>query len=237
MRVGAIGIAAAALGLLGAGATLLVAAPRIVVEALERWEPEVLWAVDTDRKVVALTIDDGPSERTGEILDLLEAHDARATFFLIGERVAERPSAVDRIVEAGHEIGNHTMVEEPSIRMSEDRFEESLARADALLERWGDPRWFRPGSGWFDGEMLETAGERGYRTALASMLPLDGWIPWPSLVTGYVLGSARPGAVLVLHDGPEHAATTIEVLRRALPELSRRGYTVTTASGLTEEAR
>lgn len=234
MRAGAIAVAAAALGLVGAAATFVVAAPRIVVEALERWEPGVLWAIDTDRKVVALTIDDGPSDRTREILDLLEAHDARATFFLIGERVAERPTVVDRIVEAGHEIGNHTMVEESSIRMSEARFEESLSRADALLERWGDPRWFRPGSGWFDDEMLDAAEERGYRTALASMLPLDGWIPWPPLVTAYVLGSARPGAVLVLHDGPDHAETTLEVLRRVLPELSRRGFEVTTASSLAE---
>ncbi len=232
MRLAAVVLAVAALGLVGAAATLVIAAPRVAVETLERWEPDVLWSVDTERKAVALTIDDGPSARTDEILDLLESHHARATFFVIGERAAERPEAVDRIVEAGHEIGNHTMVEAPSIRMSDAGFSESLARTHDLLARWDDPRWFRPGSGWFDDEMLDTARSLGYRTALASMLPLDGWVSWTPLVAGYVLASARPGAVLVLHDGPDHAAATVEVLREVLPELERRGYEVTTVSRL-----
>lgn len=233
MKVGTLALAAVGLGLAGVAVTLLVAAPATVVDALERWEPSVLWSVETDRPVVALTIDDGPSARTGEILALLDAWDAKATFFLIGERVEARPGEVERIVRGGHEIGNHTMVESPSIAMSEADFRRSLARTDALLDRWGSgARWFRPGSGWFDDAMLEAAGECGYRTALASMLPLDAWAPWPPLVAEYVLSRARPGAILVLHDGAAHAETTIEVLRRVLPELSRRGYAVTTVSEL-----
>ncbi len=58
---------------------------------------------------LALTFDDGPSQWTGEILDLLREHDARATFFLIGQRVRERPDDVRSILEAGHEVGSHTM--------------------------------------------------------------------------------------------------------------------------------
>lgn len=236
MRIGFLALTVLGLGAVGAAATLVLAAPAAVVEALERWEPGVLWSVETDRPVVALTIDDGPSERTVEILDVLAEHDARATFFLIGERVESNAAMVERIVGAGHEIGNHTMVEAPSIRMSGPGFRRSLERTDALLDRWGDARWFRPGSGWFDGEMLETAREEGYRTALASMLPLDGWVGWPPLIAAYVVASARPGAILVLHDGPDHAETTIEVLRRVLPELRRRGYEVTTVSGLERHA-
>ncbi|HUP18414.1 MAG TPA: polysaccharide deacetylase family protein, partial [Gemmatimonadota bacterium] len=123
----------AALGLSMAGtlAGLALAAPDTIVRGLEAAAPEVLWRVPTDEPVVALTIDDGPSSHTDEILEVLAAHGARATFFLIGERVAERPAAVRRIVEAGGEVANHTMEERATILMDDAEFERSLERADA----------------------------------------------------------------------------------------------------------
>ncbi|HUP19156.1 MAG TPA: polysaccharide deacetylase family protein, partial [Gemmatimonadota bacterium] len=148
------------------------------------------------------------------------------------ERVAERPAAVRRIVEAGGEVANHTMEERATILMDDAEFERSLERADALIEPFGDPVWFRPGHGWFDRRMVAEAAAEGYGTALASMLPLDGWLPVPALVAPYVLHSARPGAVLILHDDERRGDETAEVLRRVLPELARRGYRVTTLSEL-----
>lgn len=223
-------VAALAAASLLAVAGFLLAAPRQLIEQLDRRSPAV-FSVRTERPVLALTLDDGPSEHTPEILDLLADHGVQATFFLIGERVAERPDLVRRIVAAGHELGNHTMEDRPSVLLDDEAFGRSLARTDALLSRHGDPRWFRPGAGWYDDDIVARARAEGYRIALASMLPLDAWLPFPPVVSEYVEFQARPGAVLVLHDGPETGARTIEVLRRVLPGLAER-YRVTTLTGL-----
>jgi len=69
----------------------------------------VHWRVDTTERVVALTFDDGPTPAyTGAVLDALAAHDAKATFFVVGQRVHAHPDLVRRAAAAGHEIGNHT---------------------------------------------------------------------------------------------------------------------------------
>src|SRR5436853_4996166 len=66
------------------------------------------WRGRTDTSSVALTFDDGPSEDTERILDVLGSHDLSATFFMLGRQVALFPQAARRVIEAGHEIGNHS---------------------------------------------------------------------------------------------------------------------------------
>jgi peptidoglycan/xylan/chitin deacetylase (PgdA/CDA1 family) len=223
------------IGLVAAGGFVL-AAPPLLVDRVERSSPEVIFSGPVDRKVVALTIDDGPAEQTGAILDALAENGEHATFFLIGSRIETRPDVVRRIVDAGHEIGNHTMQETASIRLAPEELERQLLETDALLSRYADPRWFRPGSGWYDGEMLDQARGAGYEVVLASMWPVDAWLPWPPFVARYVSLHARPGAILVLHDGPGRGERTADILRRVLPELRQRGYEVTTVGDLLERA-
>src|SRR5690242_1650193 len=106
---------------------------------------DVLWYVDTGAPAVGLTFDDGPSPHTTpELLDVLARHRAHATFFLIGERVRAYPELVAAISAAGHEIGNHLMRDEPSVRLPEQRFARELAEVTALLTPYGPVRWFRP---------------------------------------------------------------------------------------------
>ncbi|MEJ2030024.1 MAG: polysaccharide deacetylase family protein, partial [Maritimibacter sp.] len=69
---------------------------------------EIVARVETDQPMVALTFDDGPSPYTQEVIDILAAADVRATFFLIGKDIEARPEAARALVEAGHEIGNHS---------------------------------------------------------------------------------------------------------------------------------
>src|SRR5690554_1465209 len=96
---------------------------------------------------VWLTIDDGPSDDTAAILDLLDAHGARATFFLVGERVAARPELVRAIVARGHGIGNHSRTH-PQARfwaLGPRRMREEIAGAQRQLAAIAGraPRWFR----------------------------------------------------------------------------------------------
>ena len=71
-----------------------------------RW-PDVLWRVSTSSKIVALTIDDGPSEYTNEIMQILKSHNASATFFIIGSQVAGNEEVLQDLVRNGNELGNH----------------------------------------------------------------------------------------------------------------------------------
>lgn len=81
--------------------------PRLLIRYINyRW-PDVLWDVSTSKKVIALTIDDGPSDFTKEIMDILKSNDATATFFVIGSQVAGREEVLNDLVKAGNEVGNH----------------------------------------------------------------------------------------------------------------------------------
>lgn len=228
-------LASLAAGLVAVGGFVL-AAPPLLVDGIEMVSPEVIFSTSVDRNVVALTIDDGPSDGTGEILEALEENGAHATFFLIGSRMERRPDLVRRIVGAGHEIGNHTMEETPSILLDAAEFGHQLLETDSLLSAYVDPRWFRPGSGWYDESMIEEAEHAGYRVVLASMWPIDAYLPWTPVVAEYLLGRARPGAILVVHDGPGRGARTAATLRRVLPELRRQGYEITTVGELVRQS-
>jgi peptidoglycan-N-acetylglucosamine deacetylase len=183
--------------------------------------------------VVALTFDDGPDpESTPAILRMLRAYRARATFFLIADRVCGCESLVDSLVAEGHELGNHLTRNEPSILLTPERFTSAVREAGAVLGRFGPVRWLRPGSGWYNAAMLDTIEREGYRCALGSIYPYDAHLPTVPLAAAYILANARPGAVIVLHDGGARGRRTVEVLRRVLPVLHARGYRVATLSEL-----
>lgn len=210
----------------------LVALPNLAVEVVKRRSPDVVFSVDTQDSIVALTIDDGPSTATPELLDLLERHGARATFFLIGEHVLAEAGIAERIVAGGHEVGHHMMRDEPSVDLPPEVFRERFEATHEILAPLGASAIFRPGSGWYDDAMLAAVGRAGYRTILGSVYPFDAQIPAPGLASWYVLQSVLPGSVIVLHDGPERGPRTAEVLSTVLPELSRRGYRFVTVSEL-----
>lgn len=192
----------------------------------------VHFAVPTAQRVVALSIDDGPSSATDELLDVLAANDAHATFFVIGEHVTEAPAATRRIVRAGHELGHHMMADEPSIRLSADQFRAEFARMDTILAGYGGATLFRPGSGWFNDRMVDEASQRGYRLVLGSVYSFDAQLPFADFHAWFVLRSVRPGSIIVLHEGERRGARTARVLREVLPELRRRGYRIVTVSEL-----
>lgn len=218
-------------GLTAVGSAV-TALPTLVMEWKRAESPEVLFYVGTDEPTVALSIDDGPSEATPEILDVLAANDATATFFLIGEQVREHPDMTRRLVAEGHELGHHMMVDEPSIDLTDETFRARFDEMDSILDELGGSEVFRPASGWYDDRMVEYAADHGYRTVLGSVYPFDAQVPFPRLSTWYMQQLTRPGSILILHDGPERGPRTAQVLRTLLPELRARGIGVVPVSGL-----
>ena len=162
----------------------------------------VVASVATCERHVALTIDDGPhAATTPELLRVLRRHGARATFFLIGERVRCHPDLVWRIAADGHEVANHLMHDEPSIRLPPPEFRRQLTQVHELLAPFGDVMFFRPGSGWFTRRMLRDAAAQGYACALGTPLLLIADYKNPRKTGRTLARRAHPGAVIVLHEG------------------------------------
>jgi peptidoglycan/xylan/chitin deacetylase (PgdA/CDA1 family) len=190
-------------------------------------DPRVLYFVDTPEPVIALTIDDGPDPKgTLRILEVLDAHHATATFFLISDRIAGRESVVQAILDAGHEIANHLTRDEPAIDLDPATFESELIRSQEALAPFGGSPWFRPGSGWYDDWMFPILERHDYRLALGTAYPLDAEIHSVWFATRILLWQVDQGDIIILHDGGGRGERTAEILMRVLPELQHRGLRV-----------
>ena len=216
------------------GGVLLSGPPVWILDWLAARHPGCLYRVRVQAPMVALTLDDGPDAvTTPMILAELRRYQARATFFLISERVENREQLVHQMVAEGHEIGNHFTQDRPSIRLAADEFREDLDQAHQALAPFGSARWARPGSGWYSQTMVATMARKGYRCVLGSVYPYDATIPSAAFASWYLRRNVRPGAILVLHDGGARGQRTARVLGAVLPELQRRGFRVVTLSELT----
>jgi peptidoglycan/xylan/chitin deacetylase (PgdA/CDA1 family) len=211
--------------------------PRWLLERLPGDYPDVVYFFPVDEPLVALTIDDGPDpEATAAVLDLLAAHDARATFFFLTDNIPGNEDLVTRAVADGHELGNHLTADEVSAELSADDFSAKLAESSAILSDYGPVRWFRPGSAWYNEHIREATRSSNYRLVEASMIPLDARVRFPGLVAQYIRSSVEPGSILVLHTRRGRGPRTVAVLQRILPDLKARGFRFVTLTELATQA-
>jgi chitooligosaccharide deacetylase len=194
-------------------------------------------------KRIALTFDDGPSQWTPAVLDLLREHEARATFFAIGQRAQERPDDLRRVVADGHEVGSHTMTHPRLTEIEDDEVRREIQEgAHAVAEVLGErPELFRAPGFHADERVLQIVSELGLEAVFADVDPQD-WRPGMSshAIFCRVFGDARDGAIVDLHDGYPPAPTrsrddctpTVEALSHLLPCLDREGYELVTVSEL-----
>lgn len=199
---------------------------------------EIIWEVPTDKKVIALTFDDGPDPiETVEIMELLQQYNAKATFFVLGHRVDRYPEVVKAQAAAGHEIANHTYHHIYfNGRPSPDLIRKEVAQtADAIFNAAGiRPRLFRPPGGYYNETMVNTIKATGHQIILWSWhQDTEDWkIPPVSKIVKKVLNNARNGDIVLFHDHVEGKSNTVKALKRILPELQRQGYEFITVSEL-----
>jgi peptidoglycan/xylan/chitin deacetylase (PgdA/CDA1 family) len=220
--------------LLVASLSVLAVQPAGIVGILVRATPRIVWRVETWAPLVALTFDDGPDPvYTPQVLDILARHEAKATFFLIGANARRHPELVRRIREMGHEVGNHTDSRGATFLMSMRRFSESLLRAEAALAMpEGEPKLFRPGSGWIRPAQLDLAIQRGYTCVLGSAYGYDPQRPPAAYIRWAVVRNLRPGAIVILHDSGGDRSNTVAGLPGILDAGRAKGLRFVTVSEL-----
>jgi peptidoglycan/xylan/chitin deacetylase (PgdA/CDA1 family) len=197
-----------------------------------------VWRGPRGRRALALTFDDGPSEGTPRIVEILERHGVPATFFQCGANVERLPSIARAVREAGHEIGNHSHTHPLFCFRSPDFIETDLARAQAAIERNTGvrPAWYRAPFGvrWFG--MRRAQRRLGLESVMWTVIGYD-WKYKADDIIKRLMAGVSEGAILCLHDGRELRARpetgeTAEALRRLIPRLLDRGYEFETVSRL-----
>jgi peptidoglycan/xylan/chitin deacetylase (PgdA/CDA1 family) len=194
------------------------------------------------RREIALTFDDGPSEWTPAILDVLAEHGARGTFFVLGASVAGREETVRRMAAEAHELGNHAFSHADPETLSDEALRAELERTGSLIEDLvGErPRHFRPPYAGSDFRVADVARAAGFdRTVLRSIDPADWDESEPDAILERVVREARPGAIVCLHDGVSPGEDpsagrqpTVDAVARLVPELHERGYELVTVTEL-----
>ena len=158
----------------------------------------------TGEKYLALTFDDGPSEFTPEILQVLSIHDVRATFFVLGENAAAMPEVVRSLVDAGHGVAIHGWNHSLLTELDPEVVAEDLCRTQGLVRELSgaECRDVRPPYGVFDEALLSCFDDRGLVTWLWTADARD-WTANATAdhITRKVLRSLTPGGIILLHDG------------------------------------
>lgn len=197
-----------------------------------------VWRGPRDRRCIALTFDDGPSESTPDVLKLLAQHRAQATFFQCGANVDRLPAVAGEVAAAGHELGNHTYSHERLYLRTAGFIHAEVERGQQAVERatGRKPTLFRPPFGvrWFG--LAPALRRHGLTGVMWTAIGSDWRLP-PAGVARKLLRAASNGAILCLHDGRGRQAapdvsSTLEALRGLLPALRDRGYEFLTVSDL-----
>src|SRR6202140_4220309 len=198
-----------------------------------QWYGRTFTGLPSGTKLIALNYDDGPNDpHTLRLLDVLAKHGVRATFFLIGRYVQERPEIVREIVKAGHIVGNHTFTHPLLIFKSSGKIREELSKCRDSLQGaiGGHSNLFRPPFGGRRPAVLRIARELGLEPVMWNV-PGYHWNAPPAAVIELKLAKQiRGGDVVLLHDGGHRAlgadrSQTILATDRLIQRYKTEGYT------------
>jgi polysaccharide deacetylase family sporulation protein PdaB len=195
----------------------------------------VIWEINTREKMVALTFDDGPNPvYTNQILDLLRKYNAKATFFVIGERAQQYPEILKREVKEGHEVANHTYSHIYDFDNSPAKFIKELEHSSKVIKNITGykPTLYRPVAGYYNDLILNTAVKNGYRVVLWSWTQdtRDWSCPGVNKITNNVVSDIKPGDITIFHDSGGDRSQTVCALENILKHLNKEGFKCVTVS-------
>ena len=218
--------------------TLAILIQTSVLGSAAEGSAKVYYKSASGGKKIALTFDDGPHPRyTPKILSILKEYGITATFFVVGVNVENYPEAMQLIVDSGCEIGNHTYKHKNLSTLTKDEIAEEIGRCrEVLLNNYSlESRLLRPPEGMYSEAVLSESRAVEYEIILWSIDTRD-WAHTPSSeIAKNVLGNARGGDIILMHDYVSGQNQTLGALRLIIPELLERGFEFVTVSELLKD--
>ena len=186
----------------------------------------------SEKKIVALTFDDGPyPPYTQELLAVLAEENVKATFFMVGANAAAHPEVARQVAQAGHAIGVHTLNHVDLLKMDKKQQTYQIAVGKLVLQEITgvEPRLFRPPHGFRDWQIMKIAAGTGLKTVNWSILSKDWLNPAPEEIARRTLEQVKPGSIILLHDGDSPynkmpRANTVQAVGMIIKELKKQGY-------------
>lgn len=197
------------------------------------FQAESLMKVDPNKPMAALTFDDGPGEYTTAIADLLGQYGAKATFFMVGSRVAQNEEIVQYVAQQGHEIATHTWSHPDLTTLSASDIQAQLTKSINRLQKSSGQAitLLRPPYGRSNGDVRAASRQSSLSIVLWSIDTQDWKNRDAQITCGAILNNVQHGSIILCHD---IVPSTADAIALALPELTARGYQLVTVSEMFE---
>ncbi|HZJ58065.1 MAG TPA: polysaccharide deacetylase family protein [Clostridia bacterium] len=192
----------------------------------------------TEKKRIALTFDDGPENiTTPKILDILKENKISATFFVLGREIKRYPDVMERMINEGHQVANHSWSHLRPTSLMDPEFIEEITLAKEILDDYMDldvPFYYRPPYGLLTPSQIEQMGEKGYMAISWSVDSLDWTGSASEEIQDKVIDSVHPGAIVLMHcaGGKDRRSETTKALPRIIETLQEQGYKFVTIDDL-----
>ncbi|MHC8521830.1 polysaccharide deacetylase family protein [Rossellomorea sp. H39__3] len=203
---------------------------------LEDLPPSPVYRGNPEKPMAAFIINVAwGNEYIPDILETLKKHQVYATFFLEGRWVKNNPKLAKMIVEAGHEVGNHSYSHPDMKSLQTSKVRDELKRTNDIIEvTTGEKvKWFAPPSGSYRDEVVEIADEMDMRTIMWSVDTIDWQKPSPDVLIDRVMGKMHKGAIVLMHP----TASTANALNALIVQVKEKELRLGTVSSLVKEER
>lgn len=188
-----------------------------------------------DQKLIALTVDDGPDPRFSPVIvDICRKNNIHATFFVIGEQVEKYPDLLRMEYVAGNEIGNHSYTHQNLNHLNRLSIRDEIKRTNGIICKTigYNVYWFRPPRKHYNLRVIQEAEDQGLNTVLWTSVVETAAIRDPVQMARRIIRGARPGGIILLHDGGPDRALSVKALPMIIEGLSQKGYRFVTLSEL-----
>lgn len=195
----------------------LASVPNLITKAF----PSLIWKIPEREKVLYLTFDDGPiPEATPWVLETLKKHNAKATFFCVGDNVRKHPEIYQQVLDAGHSVGNHTFNHLNGWTTPPKEYIENIEKAAGYI----DSNLFRPPRGLIRNPHFQSI-KQNYKVIMWNVLSIDYEKKLsPQQCLRNVTKNAKPGSIVVFHDSIKAWKNMSYALPLVLEHFSKLGY-------------